>query len=145
MSDATPGFLHGKLHLDLVTPHKAMLSVEADEVQAPGISGGFGVRPGHTAFLSELGGGVLTYTNGATVDHYAVAGGFCEVVDNRVTVLADFAEHTSSIDPVQAQKDLEAAQARLRDALSRDERLFRMEQAAVRNAAARVAASTRAR
>ena len=84
----------GKLHLDLVTPHKAILSVEADEVQAPGILGSFGVRPGHTAFLSELGGGVLTFTNAGKADHYAVAGGFCEVADNRVTVLADFAEHT---------------------------------------------------
>jgi F-type H+-transporting ATPase subunit epsilon len=131
----------GKLHLDLVTPFRAVLSVEADEVQAPGILGGFGVRLGHAAFLSELGGGVLTFINDGKADHYAVAGGFCEVAENRVTVLADFAEHTSGIDPVQAQKDLEAAQARMKEALSKDERLARIEQAAVRNAAARVAAS----
>jgi F-type H+-transporting ATPase subunit epsilon len=130
-----------KLHLDLVTPHRAMLSVDADEVQAPGILGSFGVRLNHAAFLSELGGGVLTYIVDGKSDYYAVAGGFCEVAENRVTVLADFAEHTSGIDPVQAQKDLDAAQARMKDALNKDERLFRMEQAAVRNAAARVAAS----
>jgi F-type H+-transporting ATPase subunit epsilon len=130
-----------KIHLDLVTPHRALLSADADEVQAPGICGSFGVCYDHAAFLSELGGGVLTYINDGKADHYAVAGGFCEVAENRVTVLADFAEHTSGIDPVQAQKDLDAAQARMRDALNKDERSLRIEQAAVRNAAARVAAS----
>jgi F-type H+-transporting ATPase subunit epsilon len=130
-----------KLRFDLVTPHRALLSVEADEVVAPGVAGSFGIRPGHTAFLSELGGGVLSYTLGGKADYFAVAGGFCEVAENRVTVLADFAEHTSSIDPVQAQRDLEAAQARASEALHKDEVTYRLEEAAVRNAAARVAAS----
>ena len=130
-----------KLQLDLVTPHRAMLSTPADEVQAPGILGSFGVRLGHAAFLTELGGGVLTLINDGKSDHYAVAGGFCEVAENRVPVLADFAEHTNSIDPVQAQKDLDAAHERMKEAASKDEHAFRREQAAVRNAAARVAAS----
>src|SRR5580658_3672526 len=93
-----------KLHLDLVTPHRAVLSTDADDVQAPGILGSFGVRLNHAAFLTELGGGVLVIINEGKSDHYAVASGFCEVAENRVTVLADFAEHTSGIDLMQAQK-----------------------------------------
>jgi len=133
--------LHGKLKLNLVTPSAAVLQAEVDEVRAPGVEGGFGVRPGHAAFLTELAAGVLTSVVGGKEDYYAVAGGFCEVADNRVTVLADFAEHASSIDPVQAQHDLEAAQERLRAALDKDLHARMREEAAVRNAAARIAAA----
>jgi len=133
--------LHGKLQLNLVTPSAAVLSAEVDEVRAPGVSGGFGVRPGHAAFLTELSAGVLTAVSGGKEDYYAVAGGFCEVADNRVTVLAEFAEHASSIDPVEAQHQLEAAQQRLREALDKDLHVRLREEAAVRNAAARIAAA----
>jgi F-type H+-transporting ATPase subunit epsilon len=133
--------LHEKLQLNLVTPSASLLSAQVDEVRAPGVDGGFGVRPGHAAFLTELNGGVLTAVTGGHEDYYAVAGGFCEVADNRVTVLADFAEHASSIDPVQAQQELEAAQRRLREALDKDLHVRRREEAAVRNAASRLAAA----
>jgi F-type H+-transporting ATPase subunit epsilon len=124
-----------------MTPGAGLLSAQVDEVRAPGVDGGFGVRPGHAAFLTELSAGVLTAVTGGREDYYAVAGGFCEVADNRVTVLADFAEHASSIDPVQAQKDLEAAQKRLHDALDKDLHVRMREEAAVQNAAARLAAA----
>jgi F-type H+-transporting ATPase subunit epsilon len=133
--------LHEKLQLNLVTPSASLLSAQVDEVRAPGVDGGFGVRPGHAAFLTELSGGVLTAVVAGHEDYYAVAGGFCEVADNRVTVLADFAEHASSIDPAQAQRELEAAQQRLRAALDKDLHERRREEAAVRNAAARIAAA----
>ena len=133
--------LHEKLQLNLVTPSAGLLSAQVDEVRAPGVDGGFGVRPGHAAFLTELSAGVLTTVVGSREDYYAVAGGFCEVADNRVTVLAEFAEHASSIDPVQAQKELEAAQQRLRDALDKEFHIRMREEAAVQNAAARLAAA----
>src|ERR1700722_19310528 len=112
--------LHEKLQLNLVTPSASLLSAQVDEVRAPGVDGGFGVRPGHAAFLTELSAGVLTAVSAGHEDYYAVAGGVFGVADNRVTVLADFAEHASSIDPVEAQRELEAAQQRLRDALDKD-------------------------
>src|ERR1700722_13108233 len=133
--------LHEKLQLNLVTPSASLLSAQVDEVRAPGVDGGFGVRPGHAAFLTELSAGVLTAGAGGDEGYYAVAGGFCEVADNRVTVLAEFAEHASSIDPVQAKHELEAAQLRLREALDKDLHSRRREEAAVRNAAARLAAA----
>ena len=133
--------LHSKLQLHLVTPTGALVVTEADEVRAPGILGGFGVRPGHTAFLTELGGGVLTYVNGGQEDHYAVAGGFCEVAENRVTVLADFAEHARGIDPHEALEVLTAAQARLAAAAHKDLKIAQREEASVRIAAARLAAA----
>src|SRR6516165_1518334 len=100
--------IHGKLQLDLVTPEQRLFTGECDEVRAPGIEGGFGVLPGHTPFLTGLGGGVLSYVVAGVEHHFAIAGGFCEVAENRVTVLADYAEPARSIDPAAARQELEA-------------------------------------
>jgi F-type H+-transporting ATPase subunit epsilon len=138
---AKTDLLHGKLQFSLVTPSAALLSEELDEVRAPGIVGGFGVLPGHAPFLTELGAGVLTTVGGGKEDHYAVSGGFCEVAENRVTVLADFAQHASTIDPAEAQRELETAMQAARDALAKDQAEQRRIEATVRLAGARLAAS----
>lgn len=78
-----------KIHIEIVTPEKPILKEEVDEVVVPGLLGEFGVLPGHTTFLSELGTGPLTYTKGGGSKTIALAGGFAEVREDRVTVLAD--------------------------------------------------------
>ncbi|HUB07374.1 MAG TPA: F0F1 ATP synthase subunit epsilon [Myxococcales bacterium] len=133
--------LHGKLQLDVVTPEARVLSLSCDEVRAPGADGGFGVRPGHTPFITTLAPGVLTAVSGGREDRYAIAGGFCEVAENRVTVLAEFAQHAAEIDPAAAIKEHDEAVKRMHEAQNRDEAAFRREAAVVRRAAARVAAT----
>jgi F-type H+-transporting ATPase subunit epsilon len=133
--------LHSKLRLDLVTPEHRIFSGECDEVRAPGIEGGFGVRPGHTPFLTALGGGVLTYVVGGAEHHFAIAGGFCEVAENRVTVLADYAEPARSIDPTAAMQELEAARTRHMQSLAEDEASERRTRAVLERAAARMSAA----
>jgi F-type H+-transporting ATPase subunit epsilon len=133
--------LHSRLQLDVVTPEARVLSLPCDEVRAPGTEGGFGVRPGHTPFITTLAPGVLTVVASGKEDYYAIAGGFCEVAENRVTVLADFAQHAAEIDPAQALREHDEALQRMHEAQSRDEAAFRREAAVVRRAAARVAAT----
>jgi F-type H+-transporting ATPase subunit epsilon len=133
--------LHGKLQLDVVTPSARLISIACDEVRAPGSDGGFGVRPGHAPLMSGLDAGVLTYVVDGVDHSYALAGGFIEVAENRVTVLADYAEPVASIDPVAAQAELAAAAARLRQVAEQDEAAFRREEAAVRQATAKVTAT----
>ncbi len=130
-----------KLHLDLVTPEQRLFSGECDEVIAPGSEGSFGVRPGHTPFLTTLGGGVLTYLVAGAEHHFAVAGGFCEVAENRVTVLADYAVTARSIDPGAAAQDLEAAKKLHAQALAEDEASERRARASLERAAARMTAA----
>lgn len=79
----------GKLNLEIVTPERPILKEEVDEVVVPGISGEFGVLPGHTTFLSELGSGRLTYLKGGQSKTFELNGGFAEVREDHVTVLAD--------------------------------------------------------
>lgn len=78
-----------KIHLEIVSPDRPILKEEVDEVVVPGIFGEFGVLPGHTTFLSELGSGRLTYTQQGQSKSFEIAGGFAEVHQDQVSVLAD--------------------------------------------------------
>src|SRR5574340_655553 len=92
------------LTLDIVTPEKRVLSVTADEVRAPGAQGGFGVRLNHEPFMAALEPGRLTYVEGGREHHYAIGGGFLQVAENKVIVLADTAEAAQDIDVERARK-----------------------------------------
>ena len=102
-----------RLHVEVVTPERRLVQVEADEVIAPGYDGLFGVRPGHVAYLALMQAGLLTVKEGASQQRYFVAGGFCEVADDSVRVLADVAEPLESIDLNEAKKRLGDAEAKL--------------------------------
>src|SRR6185437_10903270 len=79
-----------KVTVEVVTPEKRILSAQADEAIVPGAVGLFGVRPGHTPLLSVMSAGPLTLKNGGSAsESYFVAGGFVEVSNDKVMVLAD--------------------------------------------------------
>ena len=103
-----------RLKLTVVSPERALVDAEADEVQVPGLNGYFGIRPGHAALFSELMIGRLSYTQGSRTESLALAGGFVEVLDNQVRVLATVAESPEDIDPTRARDALGRAQALLK-------------------------------
>jgi F-type H+-transporting ATPase subunit epsilon len=125
------------LTLDIVTPERRVLSVSCDEVRAHGAGGGFGVRRDHEPFMTALEPGVLTYVEGGREHHYAVGGGFFQVADNRIIVLADTAEAAADIDVERARRAFEDAQNRLLKLTEQDER-HAEEAARVRRATARI-------
>jgi F-type H+-transporting ATPase subunit epsilon len=93
-----------KIRLRVVTPSRLVLDEEVDEVTAPGELGEFGVLPNHIAFLSTLVPGELSYKQGATKVTLAITGGYAEVLDNVMTVLATSAEFPEEIDVVRSQQ-----------------------------------------
>jgi F-type H+-transporting ATPase subunit epsilon len=123
--------------LDIVTPEKRVLSVACDEVRAPGAQGGFGIRLDHEPFMTSLEPGRLTYVEAGREHHYAVGGGFLQVADNRVIVLADTAEAAADIDVERAKRAFEDAQDRLFKLTEQDEH-YQLESARVRRATARL-------
>ena len=125
------------LTLDIVTPERRVLSVACDEVRAPGVQGGFGVRTRHTAFMSGLEPGRLSYVEGGREHVFAIGGGFLQVADDKVIVLADTAEAATDIDVDRARRALADAQDRLKR-LTQDDRNYSVEEARVRRAAARI-------
>src|SRR6187397_2503400 len=92
-----------KLTLEIVTPDRALLREEVDEVVVPGSQGEFGVLPGHTPLLSTLKIGELWYRQGQEKHYLAIAFGFVEVLPDRVTVLARIAEREQDIDIARAE------------------------------------------
>lgn len=103
-----------KLNVEIVTPERRLAQQQADEVIAPGAEGLFGVRPGHTPFLSVLQPGPLTVRDGANKAVYFVAGGFVEAGPQAVRVLADVAEPAANIDVAAAQKRMAEAETRMK-------------------------------
>ena len=98
---------------ELATPTRMLVSVEADEVVAPGVEGYFGVLPGHAALLTNLMPGEVTYRTGQSEHHLAVAGGFAEVTAERVMILAENAERPEEIDRERAERARHRAEIRL--------------------------------
>ena len=84
--------------LEVVTPEGLLLREVVDEVIAPGGEGYFGVRPGHTPFLSTLGVGEIAYRRGTVWRHLTCFWGFCEVLPDRVNILAEAGERAEDID-----------------------------------------------
>src|SRR5690606_22113982 len=101
---------------------------QARSIILPGTDGYLGIMVDHTPLVAGLQPGVLHYGDpGREKARMAIGGGFVEVVDNRVTVLADSAELAEEIDVDRAYRSLQRAIARLRD-LSREidrERAYR--------------------
>lgn len=103
-----------KLNVEIVTPERRMAQLAADEVIAPGAEGLFGVRPGHTPYLSVLQPGALTVRDGQNKTVYFVSGGFAEAGPSVVRILADSAEVATAIDVAAAQKRIVEAETRLK-------------------------------
>ena len=104
-----------KIALELVTPDRALVREDVDEVQVPGSEGYFGVLPGHTPLLATMKPGEFWYRVGSEKFYLSVAGGFVEVLPERVTVLAQVAERAEDIDVARA----EAARKRAEERVSR--------------------------
>jgi F-type H+-transporting ATPase subunit epsilon len=102
-----------RLTLEIATPTRLVVATTVDEVVAPGSQGYFGVLPGHAPFLTTLGTGDLTYRVGRDEHHLAVNGGFVEVRNDKVIVLADTVERPEEIDRARAEKARERAERRL--------------------------------
>jgi F-type H+-transporting ATPase subunit epsilon len=102
-----------QLQLEVVTPERRVLSEEVDMVVVPGLGGELGILPGHTPLISQLRTGVLSYTQGGRTSQLHVSGGFLEVRDEHVSVLAEVAERPEEIDAASARLSRDLVEKRL--------------------------------
>ena len=127
--------------LRIVTPERLLLDEEVEEVTAPGAAGEFGVLPDHITFLTVLAPGRLIYRTGNQRHVIAIFGGYAEVVDNVMTVLADGAEPAPQIDLEAAKQALQQAEGALA-AIDVDAPEFVIARRALDRQTARVAAAS---
>lgn len=103
----------GTFTFRVVSPEGNILKEEAEFVVLPGSDGELGILPNHAPLISSLNIGVARYHQGGKVRKLALSGGFVEVSDNLVTVLANTAEPSEKIDLERAKRAKERAEKRL--------------------------------
>ena len=133
-----------KLQLEVVTPDRLVLSEPVDIVMAIGSLGEFGILPNHVPFLTTLMAGELRYRKDNQLDYMVVTGGFVEVSQNKVTVLAEAAERAREIDLDRAKRAKERAEKRMAQAKSEAVDYIRAE-TALRRALLRLKVAERGR
>ena len=83
------------MQVTVISPEASMFDGEADEVVAPAFDGEVGILPNHAPFMTLLGEGTLTVRRAESVSRFSVRGGFLQVVDNRVRVVAEHVQGES--------------------------------------------------
>jgi len=109
-----------KLQFEIVTPDRLVQKDEVDELQIPGKNGYLGILPGHAPLITELTIGELSYQKDKVTRYLSVAGGYCEVLPDRVTLLAETAEKPEEINVDRARASKERAEKRLADSQNPD-------------------------
>ncbi|MGH9428142.1 MAG: F0F1 ATP synthase subunit epsilon [Terriglobia bacterium] len=100
--------------LEIVTPKKTVFKNQVQSFSAPGVMGGFQVLKSHAAMLSTIQPGeVKVLDSGGEEWKYATSGGFVEVRDNKVVMLAETAERADEIDVKRAEASRQRAEKRI--------------------------------
>ena len=130
----------GEMTLQIISPEGSILKdVMTEAVVIPVTEGSMGILYNHAPMVTTLRIGVLRYKQGNAYSRVAIAGGFLELSNNRITVLADTAETGESIDVLRAQEARKRAEARLRERKANTDRA--RAEAALQRAVARLKAA----
>ena len=133
------------IDLEIVTPERKILTVQASEVVVPGLEGYFGVLPGHAPFLTRLGVGEISYKDQAGTHFLAAADGVVEVLPNRVTILARLCESAREIDVERAREAKRRAEETMKQAAKLSDQDMLMVELSLKKALTRLLVAGRAR
>ena len=123
------------LKLEVITPEQVALRDESTSVVVPGVDGELGIWPNHAPLLAGLKPGVISYKTASGTEKLVVSGGFIEVSNNVISIIAPAAEKSTDIDFARA----EAAKKRALERLAQKENIdMARAQAALARANARL-------
>ncbi len=101
------------MRLEIITAEREVYSDEVDILVAPGIEGELGILPHHSPLMTALQPGEIRIRKDGEDVFMAVSSGFLEVMDNKVTILADTAERSDEIDEARVQDAMRRAEERI--------------------------------
>ena len=101
------------MRLEIVTAERVVYSDDVNVLVAPGIDGELGILPHHAPLLTSLKPGEIRVLKDGEESYIVVGGGFMEVMANKVTILADTAEHAEEINEERAEAAVRLAQERM--------------------------------
>lgn len=126
--------------LQIISPERTVLKdVTTEAVVVPVVDGSMGILYNHAPMVGNLRVGVLKYKQNGVYKRVALGGGFMELSNNRITVLADSAELGDTIDVLRAREARKRAETRLRERVSNIDRV--RAEAALRRAMTRLQAA----
>ena len=97
------------LKLEVITPERVALQDESTSVIVPGVDGELGIWPNHAPLLAGLKPGVISYKTASGTEKLVVSGGFVEVANNTISVIAPAAEKSTEIDFTRAEESKKRA------------------------------------
>ena len=101
------------MRLEIITAEREVYSDDVDILVAPGIEGELGILPHHSPLMTALQPGEIRIRKDGEDVFMAVSSGFLEVMDNKVTILADTAERSDEIDEARVQEAMKRAEERI--------------------------------
>lgn len=133
------------LTLEIVTPEASVYSATIDSVVIPTVEGEIGILPGHIALLTQVADGELCVTKGSETVYLAVGGGFAQIGDDKVRVLAERAITEEKIDEHAVEAALKRAEQQIADAKHADPDEFEHLQELIRFSGVQLALKRRRR
>jgi F-type H+-transporting ATPase subunit epsilon len=126
-----------KLHFELVTPERVVFRQEVDEVSLPTSQGEITVLPHHAPLVAKLVAGLAQFKKGQERELVAVSGGFIEIANNTVRVMADTAERAEELDVNVIEEAKKRAEQVMRENVHKDDESYAMAAAALERELAR--------
>ena len=117
--------------VEIVTPIKDLNFKEVSYLRCPGLDGSFGVMSKHRDGIFALSIGEIKITQNGKDNYYSTGGGFAEIVNSSVKILAESLERSNEIDESRASESLKRAQKRKTD-IDSDMNVARIEASLVR-------------
>ncbi|PKM47922.1 MAG: ATP synthase F1 subunit epsilon [Firmicutes bacterium HGW-Firmicutes-8] len=99
--------------VEIVTPERVVFSEPVDFVVVPGVEGYLGILPMHAPIVSGINNGIIKVITGGAQTKISTSGGFLEVNNDKVVILAETAERDDEIDVIRAKAARERAEQRL--------------------------------
>ena len=110
-----------KLQLEVLTPVKSLLNEEVDEITIHTANGEISILPNHMSLLTKILPGEMIVRKNNKSEVYAVTGGFLEIADNKVNILADYAIHSQEIEVAKVEEAKKRAEKAMLDKTNEEE------------------------
>jgi F-type H+-transporting ATPase subunit epsilon len=112
-----------KLHFNLVSPERELMSADVDQVDIPGAEGWIGVLPNHAPLMTTLAPGMVRIKSGSDETRIFVRGGFAEISPAGLTILAEEAMKAEQLDAAAIAREVQNAEEDLADADTDEKKL----------------------
>ena len=117
--------MNNKINFDFVSPEASIISSEVEMVLIPGIDGDAGILPNHSPFMTTLRQGIVEVTfEEGNVKRYLVEGGFADITQDKMTILAENSINLSDSDSNTLKNEIEIINEKLVSAVDNEKILL---------------------